>query len=75
MLIIENVHQTVSSDSSDNKIDDKYINSVLKSISCLTKVSTAAPSSVGVVEINRKFARSRASFNWEGTNPEIISPV
>ena len=44
-------------------------------ISCLTKVSTAAPSSVGVVEINRKFARSRASFNWEGTNPEIISPV
>ena len=22
-----------------------------------------------------KFARSRASFNWEGTNPEIISPV
>ena len=32
-------------------------------ISCLTKVSTAAPSSVGVVEINRKFARSHASFN------------
>ena len=27
-----------------------------QSISCLTKVSTAAHSSVGVVEINRKFA-------------------
>ena len=66
MLIIENVHQTVSSDSSDNKIDDKYINSVLKSISCLTKVSTAAPSSVGVVEINRKFARSRVLIIGKG---------
>ena len=49
MLIIENAHQTVSSDFSDNKIDDKYINSVLKSISCLTKVSTASPSSVLII--------------------------
>ena len=63
MLIIENAHQTVSS---DNKVDDKYINSVLKSISCLTKVSTAAPSTVGVVEINRKFARSRVLIIGKG---------
>ena len=39
------------------------------SLNCLIK------SVGGVVSINRKFARSRASFNWEGTNPEIISPV
>ena len=32
------------------------------------------PAPVGVATINRKFARSRV-HNWEGTNPEIISPV
>ena len=46
------------------------------------KVSHAVPNSIGVASI--KFARSRTSYNWEGTNhgiifhgtnPEIISQV